>query len=293
MSEHLSASRSSQNKSFARSQVSTQGGDSKDLIISQLMREINELKVNDQDYTNLNLQLNTIENRYSLLKSEKDGKEIEFLKKAESLIARLADTRGVIDTSQKAIAEKEQDIRVLDEDLDKISQVIQTKNEAIKQMSFEGEDLDSRKESLEIELIELRRQINVTETEKFELLTQLQNMESHLEDCILSERELDEQITQNDSMVEATAQNNDMLRAEIDDIEKENTQMRDLISQKQGEIEEFEREAQTLESQLVNEENVKRRLHDEVSDLNNVLAKEIIESNMRQNDLIKLEGLIR
>lgn len=69
--------------------------------------------------------------------------------------------------------------------------------------------------------------------------------------------------------------------------------MRDLIALKQSEVEEFDKESQGLECQLINEESVKRRLNDEVAQLNDILAKEISESNQRQNDLTKLEGLIR
>lgn len=295
MSDHQSVygAGSKSGLSVGRGMASSTGAESKDIIIAQLMREINELKVQENDYTNFNLQLNNLEKRYSQLKEEKDIKEHDTSKKIQGLLGRLADTRSQIDSLRAELMKKNHDIKNLSDDIESMNQFLIQKNESIKQMSFEGEDLEAKRTQLEKEQSDLKRRISDIDSERTELLNQLQNSEALLQQAIITERQLDQDLGNNDNGVEDSGNAIQDVRGEVDEIQRENDQMRTLINEKDADIDEYEREIQTLEGQISSDEGTKKRLKDQILELNTELTKELHNNNILQNELSKVETTIR
>lgn len=269
------------------------GGDSKDLIISQLMREINELRVNDADYTNINLQLSNLEGRYAQLKSEKVTKEAEMGKKHLDLMNHLAKIRSDVDMMKSKISSKEKELKHANEDTETTNQLIIQKKELLDQLNFEAEDLITKKEMIEHEHSSLRHDLNRYEAEKQELLTSLQTANNILEDSISRERELTLDLESIESSINNKSHSIESLRAEISEIESENDQLKSLIREKEFEGEELQSAVTCLESNLVADETEKRRMMDQLELANNNLAKDMLNNNRMQDDLNRLEGKIR
>src|SRR3990167_30070 len=69
-------------------------GDSRDMIITQLKREINDFKSNERDVITMISQLSTIEHKYRLLQDEKSLQDREFKARAETNMRKLAQLKS-------------------------------------------------------------------------------------------------------------------------------------------------------------------------------------------------------
>jgi chromosome segregation ATPase len=136
------------------------------------------------------------------------------------------------------------------------------KKELLDQLHFEAEDLFSKKEQIEYEHSNLRHDLNRFEAEKQELLTTLQTGNNLLEESLSRERELTLDLENIESRIDNKSHNIEALRAEINEIDSENDQLKSLIREKEFQAEELQSAVTCLESNLVADETEKRRMMD-------------------------------
>lgn len=142
--------------------------DSKDLIISQLKREIMELKISDNDYNNINAQLGNLERRYAQLKQEKNDAESDFSKKADHQMKTLASLKTEIDSYVYQIQEKDSEFRGLLEDYESLEAMFVAKEDVLESQKVECQDLENRNRKAEEEVAVLKRQCDKLNSEKQE-----------------------------------------------------------------------------------------------------------------------------
>ena len=68
-------------------------GRAKELIISQLKREIYDLRTNERDFNELHTQLSNLEHRYSLLHDEKVKSDQEYKARTEAHLKQIANLK--------------------------------------------------------------------------------------------------------------------------------------------------------------------------------------------------------
>ena len=137
-SNNLGASRAGSSAGF-------QQADSKDIYISQLVREIKDLKLNDHDYRNIAGTVANLEKRLAQLKADKAQTESNNHRKHEELVERLASIRTKIDEFKSRTADKETDCKNISADIESSQRALTSKKQNIEQLTFEVDDLISKK----------------------------------------------------------------------------------------------------------------------------------------------------
>jgi len=96
------------------------GGDSKDLIISQLKREIMELRVNERDLGAMNAQLSGLEQKYRMLQDDKSQIESESRNKTEKNLRTIAQMKTELDSFKRNLDDKNNEYETLMNDLSEL-----------------------------------------------------------------------------------------------------------------------------------------------------------------------------
>ena len=148
--------------------VGKSGVDSKDLVISQLKREIMELKISDKDYNNISAQLTNLERRYTQLKQEKSENEMEFGRKTDHQMKTLASLKSEIDSLFVQCDEKNNEYRNGLEDYEHLEGLLISKEDILENQRVESQDYENRRRKIEEEVSTFRRQHDKLSVEKNE-----------------------------------------------------------------------------------------------------------------------------
>merc|ERR1712166_1480525 len=122
------------------------GGDSKDLIISQLKREIMDLRVNERDLGAMNSQLAGLESKYRLLQDDKAQMEQDHRNKSDKNLRSMAQMRTELDSLKRQNEEKNGEYDALLNDLGELENL----------QSFKEQQLENNK-SEEAEAVDMRQ----------------------------------------------------------------------------------------------------------------------------------------
>lgn len=270
--------RQSGSRSPARSQLSgydgnsTQGsikfgsGEAKDLYISQLMREIKDLKQSEVDYKNIASTVANLERRYSQMKTEKAQAEFANSKKHDELVDRLAGLRTKIDEYKLRLAEKESECKNINEDIEGVQRSHTLKKQSVDQLTFELDELINKKSQFENELSSLKNLHSRVIGEREDLFTSINLGNRKLEELYKNASTLESENNDLEARIEAKRRAVDALNGHISEGEREIDQIRAEIEDKEHDCGEIEKSIITLSSKLDNE---KRARDSEKEDLDN------------------------
>jgi len=267
--------------------------DAKDLYISQLMREIKELKLNDSDYKNIAGTVANLEKRYSQLKSEKAQNEHANAKKHDELVERLAGLRTRIDDYKTRIQEKETECKNMSEDIEGAQRLFTSKKQAVDQLNFELDDLINKKSHFENELAQQKNTHARLQSEREEYFTNIQLGNRKLDELFNTANNLDKENADLEAKIEAKKKAVENLNAVISDCERETEQIKGDIDDKESECSEVERFIISLSSKLDNEKRSRDSEKDELDHANMELTKLQNQINELQLTLQKAQAKLR
>jgi chromosome segregation ATPase len=268
-------------------------GDAKDLYIAQLMREIKELKLNDNDYKNIASTVANLEKRYSQLRSEKAQSEHANAKKHDELVERLATLRTKIDEYRNRIQEKENECKNLSEDIEGGQRLFTSKKQSVDQLTFELDDLINKRSQLESEVAQLKNTHARVLTEREEYFTNIQLGNRKLDDLFKADKQLEEENADLEARIEAKKRGIETLNAHTGECEREIDQVRADIDDKEADCCEVEKFIISLTSKIDNEKRARDLEKSELDMSNNEFTKLLNQINDLQLTLQKAQGKLR
>jgi chromosome segregation ATPase len=268
-------------------------GDAKDLYINQLMREIKELKLNDNDYKNIATTVSNLEKRYAQLRSEKAQSEHSNAKKHDELVERLATMRTKIDDYRSRIQEKENECKNLSEDIEGGQRLFTSKKQSVDQLTFELDDLINKRSQLESEVAQLKNTHARVLAEREEYFTNIQLGNRKLDDLFKADKQLEEENSELEARIESKKRSIDALNNNVGECEREIEQVRADIDDKEADCCEVEKIIISLTAKIDNEKRSRDLEKSELDTSNVEFTKLLNQINDLQLTLQKAQGKLR
>lgn len=271
----------------------TKNVDVKDLYVSQLTREIKELKLNENDYKNISGTLANLEKRYAQVKSEKFQSEQVNAKKIDELIQKLANLRTKNDDYKTRIMEKETECKNISEDIEGAERLLNSKKQAVDQMNFNLDDLITKKGQFETELAQVKNLYSRVSGEREEVYTSIQLGNQRLQELVPKERGLEQDKSDLEAKIEGKKKSIAGLNNDIAELERTIDALKTDIEEKEAEANEVEQVIISLSSKIQNERRTRDAERDELELLNTELAKQLNTINDLHVTLQKTQGKLR
>ena len=277
------------------SRASNQGGsgEAKDLYVNQLMREINELKMNDKDYQNIASTVANLEKRYSQLKAEKLQSEQSNAKRHDELVDRLASLRTRIDEYKNKIMEKETECKNIQEDIEGAQRLHNSKKQSVDQLTFELDDFINKKGQLESELAELKNSHARLVSEREQVYTNVNLGNRKLEEHVSNQKLLEEENTDLEGRIDAKKRILEGLNTQIADSERDIDQIKADSDEKERDCGDLEKNALALRSKIEIEKRNRDTEKDELDAANFEFTKLLNLINELQLSLQKTQSKLR
>ena len=268
-------------------------GDSKDIYISQLVREIKELKLNDHDYTNIAGTVANLEKRLSQLRADKSQSELTNQRKHDEMVDRLAGFRTKIDEYKGRIGEREIDCKNLAEDIEAAQRTHIIKKQNIEQLSFDHDDLLNKKSQLETDLVSLKNLHARVSSEREESVAQVQLGNRRYDELFGVEKTLEADIEELEARIEGKKKSIDRLNAEVGEAERNSEDLRAAVQERDVEASDLEKVIISLNSKIDNERRSRDLEKDELDMVNSEYARLLSLINDLQLTLQKAQGKLR
>jgi chromosome segregation ATPase len=274
-------------------QQQTKNVDVKDLYVSQLTREIKELKLNENDYKNISGTLANLEKRYAQVKSEKFQAEQVNSKKIDELIQKLANLRTKNDDYKNRIMEKETECKNISEDIEGAERLLNSKKQTVDQMNFSLDDLITKKSQFETELAQVKNLYSRVSGEREEVYTSIQLGNQRLQELVPKERGLEQDKSDLEAKIEGKKKSINGLNSDIAELERTIDALKTDIEEKDAEANDVEQVIISLSSKIQNERRTRDSERDELELLNTELAKQLNTINDLHVTLQKAQGKLR
>ena len=267
--------------------------DSKDIYISQLVREIKDLKLNDHDYRNIAGTVANLEKRLAQLKADKAQTESNNQRKHEDLVERLAGIRTKIDEYKSRTGEKENECKNISADIEASQRALTSKKQNIEQLTFEVDDLINKKSQLENDLVSLKSLHSRVSTEREEYFTSVQLGSNRIDELAVYKKNIEAEIDDLEARIDGKRKSLEKLNNDLGEIERETESYREEINNKDLDISETDKGIISLTSKIDMERRSRDVEKDELDMLNAELARLMNTTNELQLSLQKTNGKLR
>lgn len=268
--------------------VGKSGVDSKDLVISQLKREIMELKISDKDYNNISAQLTNLERRYTQLKQEKSENEMEFGRKTDHQMKTLASLKSEIDSLFVQCDEKNNEYRNGLEDYEHLEGLLISKEDILENQRVESQDYENRRRKIEEEVSTFRRQHDKLSVEKNEQENHIQRVSAQLEDYIDQAKNIENEILDNQEQNKGKTDHIEDTKQVVEEFRKENEHCEFIYREKENDHENTIRIINDLETEVSNVERDRDTFKSEVNKINGLYQKDLEETRQLEAKLHEL-----
>jgi chromosome segregation ATPase len=239
--------------------------DSRDLIITQLKREINDIKTAERDIVGVNSQLSTIEHKYRLLQDEKNIIDREYKARSENNMRRIAQLKSEEENFARKLTAKSKEYENLLQDLKEMEHLGNFKQQTLEGIQNNLREAGDLKRNLEQEINLLRRKIKKETDSKSEVVDRIDIGSKKLDDLISQNKECCTEIAGLEEELRLKSNQEAELDKSLGLKNKELAIATDLLSQVNNQIEDMQ---QTID-ELEQERNNRRK---DREDMNSKLA---------------------
>lgn len=192
------------------------GGDSKDLIINQLKREIMELRVNERDLGAMNTQLSGLEQKYRMLQDDKAQMEQDHRNKSDKNLRSMAQMRTELDSLKRQNEEKNGEYDALLNDLGELETLQSFKEQQLENNRAEEAEAVDMRQRAEEELTAAKRRLDKLISERAHMFSKKERDHAKLEEMNYQERDNSEKINATEDDLVGKKRLHEQIEAEID-----------------------------------------------------------------------------